>query len=306
MTADQLLARVRSAAARSDLLRAVASVRSDGGLRLALGGVDVRPLSEGEVTWLEGQGNTAEDWSRVRVAEGFHPGRVRNCEFRGDVVLGRFVGMVPVRPGTELPSGIYNATVADSVIGHGALVRDVRLLAGYVVGPGAVVWDCGRVSAEPDTTFGNGAALPVGVETGGREVHAFAELDVELAAAVVRPGRRVGLRPRYAAAVAAYAERARSPRGIIERGARVVGAQQVRNAYVGPSALVDGPTLLADSTLLSSPEEPARVEAGTIVQGALLQWGSRVSTAALVEKSVLTEHSVVERQGKVTASILGP
>ena len=36
MTADQLLARVRSAAARSDLLRAVASVRSDGGLRLAL------------------------------------------------------------------------------------------------------------------------------------------------------------------------------------------------------------------------------------------------------------------------------
>ena len=72
------------------MLRDVASVRADGGLALALGGCSLRNLFKPEVAQLESQGNTAEDWLRVRVAIGFHPRRVRNCEFRGDVVLGEF------------------------------------------------------------------------------------------------------------------------------------------------------------------------------------------------------------------------
>src|SRR5262245_43068794 len=130
---DTLLTRLRTAVANSAVLVAVASVRADGGRKLGLGDATVRPLTGGEIDWLERQGNTAEDWSRVLVAEGFHPGRVRNSEFRGDVLLGRFTGMATIAAGRTLPAGIYNSTVIDAVVGHGALLRDVRLLANYVV-----------------------------------------------------------------------------------------------------------------------------------------------------------------------------
>src|SRR5436190_23825320 len=87
---ETLEAAVRRAMAESEFLRAVASVRADGGIALALGETPLRHLFRPEVAQLEALGNTAEDWSRVRVAAGFNPRRVRNCEFRGDVALGEF------------------------------------------------------------------------------------------------------------------------------------------------------------------------------------------------------------------------
>src|SRR5262249_3817499 len=156
-----------------------------------------------------------------------------------------------------------------AVVGHGALLRDVRLLANYVVGPDAVLLDCGQVTCDPGTTFGNGVALPVGVETGGRAGAGWAGLDLEPAAAGARSGENAELRERYTAAVGAYLTRVASPRGIIERGARVLCVPQVRNVYAGPSAVLDGATLVADSTLLSSEDEPVRVESGSLVKSSL-------------------------------------
>src|SRR2546422_168395 len=79
-----------------------------------------------------------------------------------------------------------------------ALVRDVRCLENCVVGPGAALLDWGQVVSDPGTAFGNGAGLPIGIETGGRPVPVYAELDVEVAAAVARLCGREGLREAYA------------------------------------------------------------------------------------------------------------
>src|SRR4051812_30539319 len=79
---------------QSQLLRAAASVRADGGRAFALGADQPRPLTADEVALLERQGNTADNWDQVRVADGFDARRVRHCQFHGDVTLGRFSGVV--------------------------------------------------------------------------------------------------------------------------------------------------------------------------------------------------------------------
>src|SRR5581483_6109917 len=83
------------AAAESELARAAASVRADGGQAFALGDSRVRPLFPEEVARLEGLGNTCDDWTRVRVAVTFDWRRVRQCHLQGDVVLGHFRRYVP-------------------------------------------------------------------------------------------------------------------------------------------------------------------------------------------------------------------
>jgi hypothetical protein len=298
------VAQVGAALAASELLQAVAGVRRDGGRSLALGEAPVRALSPEEVAGLERQGNSCPDWSRVRVADGFDWRAVRGSRFHGDVLLGRFGRPVRVAEGVSLPSGVVNSTVVDGVVGHDALVQDVRLLANYVVGPEALVFDCGTVSCGDATAFGNGAVLPVGPETGGRDVAVYAEIGLDGATAVARSPARQGLPDRYGAAVAEYAARARSARGVVGRGAALRGTPRVENAFVGPHARVDGATLLADSTLLSGRDEPAQVLTGACVSRSLLQWGSRVATLAVVERSVLLEHAHAERHAKVTNSII--
>lgn len=303
---ELLETRVRRLADASELLRAVASVQADGGLNFALGEVPLRGLQKPEVAELEARGCTAEDWSRVRVAVGFNPRRVRGCEFHGDVVLGRFRQRVQLADGVEVIAGLSNSTLVDCVIGDDAVVKDVRLLANYVVGPEAVVADCGRVTCSPGTTFGNGTRVPVALEGGGREVEVFAEIDVDLAAAVASPGPRRPEVDGYRRAVADYRDRAACDRGIIAAGARVWGVPRVEDAYVGPAARIDGATGVIRSTLLSTPDEPAGVETGALVADSLLQWGARVTGLAAVERSVLGEQVRVDRHGKVRDSILGP
>jgi hypothetical protein len=303
---DDVIRNIRTAAEQSELVQAVACIRTDGGQASALGDTPLRSLSAEEITRLEALGNTAADWSRVHVAEGFDPRTVRSCTFHGDSLLGRFDGPARLGDGLELPAGLYRATLADCNIGHGALVRNVGLLARVIVGEGAVVLDCGSVTCEGQTTFGNGVALPVGLESGGREVAVFAEIDVAAAAAVARSRDDRAFQRDYARVVADYAERVTSSRSVVGRGAVLRGTPVVRNSYIGPSARVEGATLLADSTLLSNAVEPTRVESGACVTSSLLQWGSRVSTLAIVHRSVLTEHTRAELHGTVTDSILGP
>jgi hypothetical protein len=303
---ETLEATVRRLAGGSDLVRTAASVRHDGGVALAVGDAPLRPLFKPEIAQLEAAGNTAEDWSRVRVADGFNPRRVRNCEFRGDVVLGEFKQRAQLADRTEVVAGLSNSTLVDCVIGHNALVRDVRLLANYVVAAGAAVVDCGRVSCAAGATFGNGARVPVALEGGGREVEVFAELDIALATAAARPGARRAELDGYRRAVAEYREAVTSDRGVIAEGARVRGVPRLEDTYVGPGAMVDGATAVCRSTLLSAPDEPVVVESGALVSDSLVQWGCRVTGMAVVEQSVLVEEARVERHGKVRDSVIGP
>src|SRR5438132_5702452 len=110
-----LIAKVRNAAAQSDLVQAVCSIRPDGGRAFALGEVPLRPLYEEEIGHLERLGNSCANWSRLRVADGFDWRRVRNCAFQGDVLLGRSNRDVRLAEGVELPAGLSNATVCNCV-----------------------------------------------------------------------------------------------------------------------------------------------------------------------------------------------
>ena len=223
------------------------------------------------------------------VADGFN-WRACSLHLLGDVVQ-RFDWWLTVA-GQELNSGIYHSTMANCVIGNDVLVRDVRLLANYVVERDTVLLDCGRITCDPTTSFGNGAILPIGIETGGRELPIYAEIDIDVAAAISGNRHHPEDLARYGSVVADYATRACCGKGIIEHDAVICHTPQVCNTYVGPHARIGDRRSIAPAR-----GEPVHIDSGAGCES-LLQWGSRVSTLAVVERSVLTEHSHVDRQGK--------
>jgi hypothetical protein len=303
---DHLLQPLAAGTRDSEFLQTLRSVRRDGGLAFALGPSPVRPLTDDEQWTLESNGNTAEDWTRIRVTPGFRPDRITHSEFRGTVVVGRFIDRARGPGGVEFPSGVHRSTVSNCVIGHGAVVRNVGLIEWYVVGERAWVSDCGRVVCDPPTTFGNGTTIPIGPQCGGRDLRTFAELTLDLAEAMTSRGCRDGLAGWYAELFDRYLEQVRAGRGVIGPAAVVAHVPVVRNAYVGPAAELDAATRVEDSTLLSRPGEPVRVTDGACVVGGLFQWGARVAGPAVVERAVLLEHATVERFGKVVDSVIGP
>lgn len=256
---------------------------------------------------LEGNGCWSPDWSQVRVATGFSPHHCFSTKFFGDVWLGKFGNtLTDADKGVRLTPGIYNSVVCSSIIEDDALIYNVGLLSNYHVSAGAVVANCGTVSAVPGTAFGNGEELAIAIETGGREVLTFADINIPLATQIATSRYNKRLLEEYAEFVGRYKEAVSSPMGIICEGAHVTNTGKVINVFVGPHAVIDNANRVEDVTLLSTAEEKSKILDGAWVVRSIVQWGSEVGSMGICDTSVLCEHSHVERHGKVTQSIVGP
>ncbi len=303
---EDLKALVGDLLERSAFLASLRALKGACG-RSRLYGNGVRPLTAGEIELLRAHGNRSPDWSRILAAEGFSPEFIAGSVFHGDCVLGAFGGEeIFVEEGVALPCGIYNSMIVSSEIGDGCFVSDVALLANCVLRERCVVLDTGALIASSDCAFGNGREIAIGVETGGREVLSYAEITIPMAVAVATRRGDKGFLQAYGRFVEEYVESCRASFGVVERGGVVRHVARVENTYVGEGALVDGAALVRNCTLLSTPDEQTSISHGAYARNSCLQYGCEATSMAIVDDSVLTEHSHIERHGKVTQSIIGP
>ena len=291
--------------ANSEIIAEVSKVKKPKG-KSVLFGNKVRPLTAKEVDILVEHGNYSPNWDDILVARCFTPGRIYHSSFFGKCVLAcAHKDDVQVDRNLTYPAGIYHSTVKDSEIGCDVLLKNVGSISNYIVQDGAVVFNCDSIVGG-ETTFGNGVEMNIAIETGGRELMSYAELTIPVAELVC--GRRADkeLQKEYREFIAKYLDAVKSPKGFICAKAIVRNTPKVVNAFIGASALIDGATLVNESTILSNEEEVTEVTGGAFVRKSILQWGCEAASMAIVDKSILTEHSHAERHGKVTESILGP
>jgi hypothetical protein len=265
-----------------------------------------RQLTPDEIRVLQLQHNAAEDWTRVWVAEHFNPHKVVGCFFSGEVQLGVFKDKVMLEQGIYIGSGVYNSDLNNVSVGDNALVSNNSLIANYRIGDRAVVQGCGSVVCSGPTAFGNDQRASLGLETPHRVTAFFAEINVETAALVAGQRGDLELQASYEQAVADYRRQVVSDFGVIEAGAVIKNTGKVLNTYVGAHAIIDGATWVENTTLLSSAEESVRVASGAVVRDSIVQWGCRIETHGIVERSVCCEHTYVDSHAKVQHSLLGP
>jgi len=291
---------------KSEFINSISRLK-DSGPKSRLYGEGVRPLTGDEIERLKAGGNRCADWSRIHVTKKFTTDYIFDSTFTGDCVIG-CLGGEPVKldDDVSMPSGIYRSTIAGSEIGDGCLIADTSLVSNYVLREGCVVFGVGALKASGDCSFGGGVEIAIGIETGGREVLSYAEMTIPVAAAVATRRDDPDFLKAYGEFVKSYVEACGADFGIVEPGAIVRNTTRVEDTYVGKSALIDGATLVQNAAVLSAPDEPTEISYGAFVRNCCLQYGCEVTSMAIVDDSVLTEHSHVERHGKVTQSVIGP
>ena len=269
-------------------------------------GLLLRDLSREEIAVMEDRGCRSDDWTRIKVAQDFDCFRVRRANLKGDCVLGRFGGTVEVIPGFRQDTGIYDCTLINVQVANDALVENVRCAANTVIDREAVLFGVGSITCSGAATFGCGRDLPIANEAGGREVPLWAEITVEDTAVIARDRHDVEGQAAVKQAVVRYVKAITSPVCWIRRGARVVHTERLHDAYIGQAAVIDHAHQVANVAVLSSAEEPVRIENGAEVESAVIQWGVHVSGGAIIRTSALLEHSAADLHATVIDSVIGP
>jgi hypothetical protein len=266
-----------------------------------------RPLTDSEKSQLQSQGCSAEDWSTVRVAEGFLPERVRESSFSGEIFLGRFDGSVGGSVGDGCgdprPTGVFHSRLHRCRIDDNVRVSNAANMANIDVESGAVVENVSTLAVEGETTFGNGIPIDVFNESGGRAVKIFDRLSAQLAYVWAFYRHRPELIRRLEALVDATVASKKSDRGTIGKKSRIFNCGTLLNVSVGPFARIEGALHLENGTVVSREEAPVFIGAGVIAKRFIVQSGSRVDEGALLTSSFVGQSVRMGKQYSAENSV---
>lgn len=275
-----------------------------------LKGRSLRALSGSEIHTLEKQGNICGDWSRLKVVDDFSPEFITQNLFIGDVVLGKFDGrMICTHESSgSLPSGIHRSSIENSHIASGSAVHNCpRIFATLVVRDSLLSnSSTGFTGDSRGTLYGNGVNIPIGIETGGREIGLYSDLSLELAEYVLMHPGSPAVKDAYQTHLSDYLERIRFTWTIIDKHSRILDCRSIINSYIGPYSRILGADEISNSSIFSTSSDPSIVTNSSIIRNSILQDGVEVSDASIIQNSMLFEHSHAEHHGKIVDSIIGP
>lgn len=269
-----------------------------------LGPSKTRALLPEEIQQLEAQGNQAQDWSKILVAQQFDASKVRFCTFGGEVILPHFFGSLRTPDGVSLQTGMEFCQVYDSIIGNSHLSQ-ISTMNHMVISMGCVVRNVGSLVNIGTTHFGIGRQLSIGSETGGRTIASFPEMNHQIAWDILGTKDDLATQTQFQELIEEFKNDCLSHYGFLDESVIVQNTQAIRNSWIGAGAIIDGATKVRTSVILSSLEQPVIISDGAIVEKSAIQWGAHVTGNSIVSESILQEVSSIEEQAHIHYSFIG-
>lgn len=247
--------------------------------------MNYRELTPSEIDTLLRQGCSAENWENVKVAEGFSPSHLRCVNFSGWVRLGVFNLQHSLAGGIVRHAGISNATLHNVEVGDDSLIENVHnYIANYRIGRQCVIRNVDQIYVEGRSSFGNGVAVAVLNETGGREVYLNDKLSAQTAYIMALYRHRPALVAALKQITDHYAEKYADSIGTIGECVHISSVGLLRDVRIGSHCSIRGTARLRNGSINSSAEAPVRVGDGVICDDFIISSGSTVDEGATLSR----------------------
>jgi hypothetical protein len=255
-----------------------------------------RNLTREEISILVGTGCSCDDWTRIKVLDGFDPQRCRNVSFSGDILIGALKGNLTENSGISSQYGISNARLHNCTIGSEVLISNIgEHIANYIIGDNVVIRNCGSIETSGRSTFGNGTPVAVLNETGGRTVRIHDGLSAHEAYIIAlyrHRGKAIRIIEKL---IDDYTESVASSKGIISSGCRITNCGVIRCVKFGPCSIAEGAMNLSDGSVNSCTEDPVFIGPGVIMEHFIVSSGSIVTESTLIDKCFIGQGTVLAK-----------
>ncbi len=240
-------------------------------------------LTKSQINTLSAQGCSSDDWKLVTISQQCDLTRFRNVTFVGSVTIGANKSDVTIA-GTKLPCGIYNAIIADCIIGNNVRIANIgSAISNYTLEDDGVVENIASLACDPNATFGNGVELDVINEGGGRGTKIINDLTAQTAYLQALLRHNAAFTKTFASLVGEKAAPA-TLRNRIGTHARIIHCGAIKNVQIGPYAYVHGAQSLENGTILSCAEHPTEVGEGVDAKSFIIAEGAKIDGGALLDK----------------------
>jgi hypothetical protein len=275
-----------------------------------------RALTPAEIDALVANGNSADDWSNLRVADPFTPALVRNCQFYGLVRIGATDGAALEYHELAVPAGLTNSRIIACDIGDRCAVHNARYLAHYVIGDECMLLDVDEMHTSNHAKFGSGIVkdgedesvrvhLDVMNEAGGRSILPFDGMTTADAYLWARYREDDALMARLERITQERFDSRRGFYGSVGRRCVIKNCRIVKDVKVGPCAYVKGANKLKNLTVHSSEDAPTQIGEGVELVNGIIGFGSRVFYGCKAVRFVMGDNCSLKYGARLIHSVLG-
>ncbi len=263
-----------------------------------------RPLSTEQIAQLTDQGCSCEDWSGVRVADGFDAGTVKSTHFCGRIKLGVFKKQISFFGGVKKPAGISHATIHNCTIGNNVYISHVRnYIANYIIEDDVVIDNIDLLAVEGKSTFGNGTEVAVVNESGGREIPIYDQLSAHTAYVIAFYRHRPEVIGRLQQMIADYSASVKSSMGVVGKGAKLINCRILKNIKVGAASVIEGVSRLENGSINSCSEDPVYIGPGVFAEDFIVCDGSKITDGTIICKCFVGQGTVLAKQYSAENSV---
>ncbi|MBI9038259.1 MAG: DUF4954 family protein [Bacteroidales bacterium] len=242
-----------------------------------------RFLTKEEVNQLKSQSCFSSNWDTIQVAEKFNAKTVYSTNFSGNIKLGKFDKKITFFGGVKKPSGIYDATLHNCIIGNNVYIGKIKNhIANYIIEDDVVIENVDMIAVEGESSFGNGVRVEAINEGGGREIPIYDYLSAHTAYILALYRHKPKVIKALEEMITDFTKSVSSSMGTIAKGVKVINCGTVKNVKIGISSTIEGIFRLSNGTINSSSEDPVYLGPGVIAEDFIICSGSKISDATLI------------------------
>jgi NDP-sugar pyrophosphorylase family protein len=266
---------------------------------------DYRSLTEEEITILEDNGCTADDWSAINVSEDFVPAFIKDVTFYGNVCLGVFDKYIEIEEGFRRHSGISHATLRNVTVGDNCLIENIgNYISEYVIGEECYIVNVGTMAADYDNSyFGEDNTISVLNEDGSGNVIFFNGLSSQLAAFMVKYANDKEVMKPLRSMIHSDIMNRHQEQGFICDRVKIVNVDEISNVYINDDCEISGASRLRECTIMSIPEASVYIGNDVICDNSIISAGSSILDGAKLDNCFVGEACHIGKGFSATNSV---
>lgn len=279
-------------------------------------GANYRKLSNPQKKILLQNGNSADNWDKLLVADGFNAELVKNCKFYGLVRIGKLEPMFAEFNDLQMPVGLYNSTIVSCDIGNNAVIDNVNFMSHYITGDDVMLVNINELVTSNHAKFGNGVLKDGEKET----VRVWIEVCNENAGRSILPYN--GMKAADAWLWSKYRDDEKllqqfkdftdkkfdTQRGYYGKiGDRTVikNTSIIKDVWIGSDAYIKGANKLKNLTINSDAEAKSQIGEGCELVNGIIGFGCRIFYGVKAVRFMLGSNSQLKYGARLINSYLG-
>lgn len=277
---------------------------------------DFRRLKAEEIEVLVKNGNNAESWDTILVADPFRAKSINNCEFAGLVRIGKLEKVVLTHHDLHVPAGLSHSRIINCDIGDNAAVHQVGYLSHYILGENCILQSIDEMHTSDYAKFGNGIVkqgedekvriwLDLMNEAGGRSVLPFDGITPADAYLWAKYRGDKELMDKLKQITQQTFDDRRGYYGTVGRQSVIKTCRIIKDCKVGEAAYIKGANKLKNLTIHSSFEERTQIGEGVELVNGIIGYGCRIFYGCKAVRFVMGDNSALKYGARLIHSILG-